>query len=385
MTKYSKISPHKTQEDPNESLLPTGFRELWPDRAEIAERDLCLRGRLIHRVHWDNWGPTDIAYGGPIFDRVKMANSILTSMNDGDVVGYSWAIVQNGLLVDSGGVGDARTAAETDPRDMQANTRMVSASLAKPVCAVTIMKLIEDGQLALTDFAYPLIEDTFPDAHDSMGLITIRDLLTHRSGFNGPGRLSQFESGLAQPLAALPGIVTRYENWNYWFLAFVVEAVSGQPYFQVATDLLLDPMTITGMTREVDDNAPCLYYADGSVSDGNTWDDFTATAIGAYGWFASAIDWAKFLAYFRYDQVLGKQFRLQMVNAPETYFGFRHWNGQPRGSYYGHGGDFNTGGRWFHGGIMAFPDGVDAVLLINSDGGPDPENTLIKAYHDAYK
>lgn len=369
---------------PFERDLDPGFREPWPDRAEIAERDLRCRGRLIKRFHWDAWRPTDIAYHGPVFDRVRMVDSIIGRMTGAGAVGFSWAIVQNGQLVDSGGIGDARTPSETDPRDMTATTRMVSASLAKPVCAVTFMKLVEDGEVALDDLAYPIIQSAFPDAHDSLNSIRIRDLLTHKSGFNGPGQLSQFENALQQPLANPPGTTTRYENWNYWFLAHLVEAVTGSPYVDVATDTVLTPMTITTMSREVDDDAPCLYYAEDSVTNGTTWSDFTATAIGAYGWFASAIDWAKFMAFFRYDQVLSKASRLTMLNTPETYFGFRHWNGQPRGSYYGHGGDFASGGRWFHGGIMGFPDGIDAVLLTNSDDVANPEQVLINAYHDAY-
>jgi CubicO group peptidase (beta-lactamase class C family) len=369
---------------PFERDLAPNFREEWPGRAEMLERDLLVRGRLVKRLHWDHWGPDGFKYHGPIFDRTKMVESIIERMTDAGSVGFSWAIVQNGQLVDAGGMGDARTPSETDPRVMEATTRMVSASLAKPVCAVTVMKLVEQESLELDDFAYPLIEAAFPSAHSDVNDIRIRDLLTHRSGFNGPGTLSQFANALEQPLASAPDSITRYENWNYWFLAHVIEGVTGSPYVDVATETVLEPMTITTMNREVDDDAPCLYYAEDSVTNGVTWNDVTATAIGAYGWFASAIDWAKFLAYFRYDQVLSSSTRLTMLNAPETYFGFRHWNGQPRGSYYGHGGDFNSGGRWFHGGMVGFPDGVDAVLLTNSDDVSNPENVLMAAYHDAY-
>jgi CubicO group peptidase (beta-lactamase class C family) len=267
---------------------------------------------------------------------------------------------------------------------MEADTRMVSASLAKPVCAVTVMRLVEQGQLALDDLAYPIIEENFPDADPSMGGITVRHLLSHRSGFNGPGTLSQFANALQSPLTWAPGTQERYENWNYWFLAHVVEAVTGTPYVDVATDTVLTPMGITGITREVDDVAPCLYYAQDSISNGTTWGDFSATAIGAYGWFASAVDWARFMVSFRYDAVLSQATRLTMLNAPETIFGFSHYHGQPRGSYYGHGGDFNSGGRWFHGGVRGFPDGVDAVLLFNSDDASNAGGILTAAYHDAY-
>lgn len=142
-------------------------------------------------------------------------------------------------------------------------------------------------------------------------------------------------------------------------------------------------MTITNVNGQEDD-VPCLYYAADSISNGLAFGDYTGGVFGPYGWYATANDWAKFMTYFRYDQVLQKQSRLTMLNAPECYFGFRHYAGQPRGTYYGHGGDFFNNGRAFHGGIMGFPDMVDAVLLTNSNDVQNPENILIQAYHDAY-
>ena len=139
------------------------------------------------------------------------------------------------------------------------------------------------------------------------------------------------------------------------------------------------------MTNQVGDS-PCLYYKLGEFSDGAAWGDFNTTAIGAYGWYASAIHWAKFLAYFRYDKVLSNSTRYQMLNDPQKYFGFRKWFGQRRGTYYGHGGDFyKSGGKGFRGGMMGFPDYVDAVLLVNNKGGFDPESILIDAYHASYE
>lgn len=374
---------------PNQQLeferdIPDDFRENWPGRAEIDERRYLIRGRLVRRVHWDRWTPGDIKYPGPIFDANLMVQSIIERMENAGVVAYAWALVRYGQLVDAGGIGYARTASEQNLLDMTETTRMVSASLAKPVCAVTIMKLVEDGVLSLNDLAYPFIQAAFPDVHPSIKAITIRHLLTHTSGINGSGKLSQFGSVLQQATQNRPGTATTYANANYWFLAYVVEGATGTGYLNYAREKILVPMTINTMNNEVDD-VPCLYYAAGTTSNGYAWGDFGSTQIGAYGWYASAIDWAKFMAYFRLDQVLEKQSRLTMLNAPEKYFGFRHWNGQPRGSYYGHGGDFiATGNRAFHGGIMGFPDGVDAVLLTNSDDVKNPENVLIQAYHDAY-
>ena len=385
MTKKHYPKPADPDRDlPFELDLADDFRQAWPDHADRGERDCSIRGQLVQRVHWDHWGPNPDA-AGLCFDQNKMVKRIIDEMEEKGAVGYAWAIVRNGQLVDAGGIGDARTPAESDPRKMTETTRMVSASLAKPVCALAIMKLVEDGELSLDEKAYPHIAAAFPVVDASVKDITIRNLLTHKSGIDGAGKLSSFGSVLQQPLAKTPGTSGKYENANYWFLAYVVEGVTGAGYVDFAQANILDPMTITTMSRDVDPVAPCLHYDAGAVANGKGWGSFSATAIGAYGWYASAIDWAKLLAYFRFDQVLSKTSRLTMLNAKDTYFGFRHWFGQERGTYYGHGGDFFNSGGAFHGGIMGFPDGIDAVLLTNSDDCSNPESVLIKAYNAAYE
>lgn len=369
--------------EPYEARIAPDFRERWPDTAEIRLRDLRLNGPVARRSHWADWGLDTIGYGGPTFNRALMASNIVQSMQDAGAVGFSWAIVQNGRLVDSGGLGDARTASESSPREMDANTRMVSASLAKPVCAIAVMKLIEDGSLSLNEAAYPHMQAALPGADSSFSSVTIRHLLTHRAGFQGPSTHSGFPGLLQNTFAPLGN--SSYHNANYWSLAYVVEGVTGESFVDFAKRTVLEPSGITGMNREVDDSAPCLYYDADTVTNGDTWDDFSVTQIGAYGWFASAIHWARLMAYFRYDRQINQSSRLTMLDAPETYFGFRHWNGEARGSYYGHGGDFSMGGgQAYHGGMMGFPDGVDAVLLTNSDDVANPENVLINAYESAY-
>jgi CubicO group peptidase (beta-lactamase class C family) len=363
--------------------IPSDSPETWQDRAEILERNLLVRGHLVRRVHWDGWIADDFVFGGPLFDPNLMVQSIISQMESTGTVGYSWAIVRFGQLVDAGGIGDARTMSESNPLTMTESTRMVSASLAKPICAVAIMKLIDEGELSLNDEAHPFIEDEFPDVHASVEDVTIRHLLTHTAGITASGGGANFGDVLQQPTSFPPGTSASYHNNHYWFLAYVVQGITGEVYADYAIDNVLLPMTITDVNGQVDD-VPCLYYGASSTSNGFAWGDFSSGLLGPYGWYATAIDWAKFMTYFRYDQVLEKASRLTMLNAPETYFGFRHWTGQPRGTYYGHGGDFYNNGRAFHGGIMGFPDMVDAVLLTNSNDGADPESVLIQAYHDAY-
>lgn len=365
-----------------ENKLAEDFREEWVETAAVRGRSRLLRQQPFRRVHVGFSASDSFAYHGPIFDSNKMINRLLQSMEAVQATGYAYALVRFGQLIDAGGVGYARTISEVNPRAMDENTRMSSASLAKPVCAVAIMKLVEDGVLTLSEKAYPYIESSFSDVHDSIKNITIYQLLAHTSGLNGGGLLSDFPNVLRNPVT--PTTNSDYHNANYWFLAFVVEGATGTGYIDFATNQILQPMTITNMNRQ-EDSPPCLYYELGEFSDGASWGDYVTTAIGAYGWYASAIHWAKFLAYFRYDKVLSNSTRYQMLNDPNTYFGFRRWRGEDRGTYYGHGGDLYSGSKGFRGGMMGFPDYVDAVLLVNNRGSFDPESILIDAYHAAYE
>ncbi|GIU70939.1 MAG: serine hydrolase [Candidatus Nitrosocaldaceae archaeon] len=341
-----------------------------------------VKGRILHRIHDGISIFDDIKYPGPTFDVNKMVDSIIDTIDNYDVAGYSYAIVRYGKLLDAAGVGYARTRSEQNSEPMSPYTRMVSASLAKPVCAISIMKLIEEGKIQLDDKAYNFIKDKYPNVHDTVKNITIYQLLTHTSGLNGPAKLSGFDAVLKN--AVMPTQNSDYHNANYWFLAFVVEGVTGQGYIDYARRNILIPMTISEMNNKVD-TKPCLYYKQGELFDGVSWGDFNTTAIGAYGWYASAIDWAKFLAYFRYNKVLDKNIRYLMLNDDKRFFGFQKWFGEDRGTYYGHGGDFYKNGyKGFRGGIMSFPDEIDAVLLINTYGNFDPETILINAYHAAY-
>ncbi|MBF2001810.1 MAG: serine hydrolase [Synechococcales cyanobacterium M58_A2018_015] len=364
-----------------EKKLAKDFREEWVETAAVGDRSRLLRQQPFRRVHTGFSASDTFGYGGPIFDSNKMINRLVENMEAVQATGYNYALVRFGQLIDAGGVGYARTVSEQNPRTMDENTKMVSASLAKPICAVAIMKLIEDGVLTLTEKAYPYIQSSFPDVHDSVKNITIYQLLTHTSGLSGSSTLSGFADVLRNP--ANPTTISSYHNANYWFLAFVIEGATGNGYIDFARSQILQPMTITDMTNQVEDS-PCLYYELGEFSDGVSWDDFDTTAIGAYGWYASAIHWAKFLAYFRYDKVLSSSTRYQMLSDSNIYFGFRRWFGQERGTYYGHGGDFHNGSKGFRGGMMGFPDYVDAVLLVNNRGSFDPGDILMDAYHAAY-
>ena len=124
------------------------------------------------------------------------------------------------------------------------------ASLSKPITAVAVLRLIEEGKLSLSDH----ISKTVPD-FPSGDKITIEELLTHYSGladasadpdYSEWSRFPQTTAALVErakkkPLQSEPGTQYFYSNSNYHILAFVIEKVTKQSYGSVLNEEIFKP------------------------------------------------------------------------------------------------------------------------------------------------
>lgn len=118
------------------------------------------------------------------------------------------------------------------------------ASTGKQFASAAILLLAQRGQL---DLDAPLSR-FFPDAPADKARITIRQLLSHTSGF-GQSYASELKSSredavaamLAEPLEGEPGDRFRYSNSNFQLAAAVVEVVSGLSYREFTQRNLFAP------------------------------------------------------------------------------------------------------------------------------------------------
>ncbi len=206
-------------------------------------------------------------------------------------------------LVERGGkVVDVFSAGQQDVEKktpMSADTIFRIASMSKPVTAVAIMMLYEEGKFQLTDPvsrfipAFQTMKVVSADGTtNARRQITIRDLLTHRSGIsygfidrgpvgeayrkNGvPDGLSTFDGSLAEAidqLAAQPLVSQPGAEWHY-SLAFdvlgrVVEVVSGKPFDQFLQERMFGPLRMTDTSFVVAD-AKLPRFANTYVREGN--------------------------------------------------------------------------------------------------------------------
>lgn len=257
------------------------------------------------------------------------------------VPGLAYAVVADGDITSAGARGVVRLGGDTA---VTPDTPFVIGSISKSFTALAVMQLAEAGKVDLdTELSHYL--DEF--AGRPAGAITIRQLLSHTSGFStvqgnaGHPDATGGKDDLARGVARLaevtpsypPGQKWDYSNANYEILGRLIEVVSGQEYQAYVETHILEPL---GMEHS--------FVADGeihaSMATGHrpwfgtkrplpeTPTDRTTAPQG--GIIASANDLARYLAMMMNgkDDVLsaeGKALMMQPASAVSPDYGFG-WN-----------------------------------------------------------
>ena len=182
----------------------------------------------------------------------------LSGHNPDSPFGLSLVVVKDGEIVYQKGFGLA-----DGPRNIPAtaNTVYNQWSMVKPITAVAVLQLYEQGLLDIDDPVadyLPFFEVQYPS--ESSETITIRHLLNHSSGFrnnvpeiigwihfDGDPEWNQTELIKEKlpdyaELAYEPGSQGVYTNVGYMVLAAVIEAASGQTYQQYMIDHIFGPL-----------------------------------------------------------------------------------------------------------------------------------------------
>jgi D-alanyl-D-alanine carboxypeptidase len=137
------------------------------------------------------------------------------------------------------------TAAAGNPNTM--DTRFNVGSINKTFTAVAIAQLIQQGRLSLDDPLARYLSD-YPN-RDAAAKITIRDLITHRSGVAqfmraefGNATVEQMARAVgSEPQVFEPRARQAYSNGGYIVLGRVIEVVSKQPYAAYMADHVYRP------------------------------------------------------------------------------------------------------------------------------------------------
>jgi D-alanyl-D-alanine carboxypeptidase len=162
-------------------------------------------------------------------------------------------VISRGAIVYKKSFGEANKARHERNRS---SSRFLIASLSKPITAVAVLKLIEQGKLRLDD----QLETIFPELKGAaVAGVTISQLLSHTSGIE-----EALAKHLARPLvpddlktasfSSKPGDFN-YSSSGYVVLKLVMEKVTAQSYGQLMDVLIFQPsgMVHSGILR---DSAP---------------------------------------------------------------------------------------------------------------------------------
>jgi CubicO group peptidase (beta-lactamase class C family) len=179
--------------------------------------------------------------------------------------GVSIAVINNHNIEWARGFG-VKEWGKPDP--VSETTLFQAASISKPIFALAVMRLVEEGKLDLDeDVNRYLTSWKVPSNGPWQPRLTLRQLLSHSagltvSGFPGYRRTAQLPSVIdilnGHPPAntarievnILPGIQFRYSGGGTIVAQQTVMDVLGQPFPQIMRDLVLDPLGMTHSTYE---------------------------------------------------------------------------------------------------------------------------------------
>ena len=257
------------------------------------------------------------------------------------------------------------------------------ASTTKQFTAAAILKLVDQGKLALSDSLYRFFRRLPRDAR----AITVAQLLTHTSGIAPSGaaegiteRDAAVRAIFAEPLRRPPGDSYHYEDEDYTVLAAIVESVAGMPYEAFVERALLIPagLTHTGFCGRLAPNvaiapsagAPAVPPPCRSGSTPIDWADRGAT--GLVGTAGDLVKWARAL---RGGKVLSEASREELERgkvlvrregSSDVYYSFGariYMNGDRRREVWHSGYDVRVGQSST---VRLIDNGLWIVVLANS-------------------
>jgi CubicO group peptidase (beta-lactamase class C family) len=245
-------------------------------------------------------------------------------VDNGEISGAVMLVATRDRVLHLSAVGQSDLASG---RKMQMDDLFWIASMSKPITAVAVALLADEGKLAFDD----PVENHLPEFRDLWVIeeqtpdrrvlvkparpITLRDLLTHTSGV-GEYRVTDPHWSLAtmsrtlarEPLRFQPGTRWSYSTAGTDLLGRVVEVVSGVPFAEFLQSRLFDPLGMKDTTfwptpareeRAARDYRPGtqpgkLEVAVNPYLYGGAVTDKARPALGGAGLFSTAEDIAKF-------------------------------------------------------------------------------------------
>lgn len=362
------------------------------------------------------------------FSPALMGDAI-EELSAGNTVGFGYAINLNGdANAAVGGGGLARTAMDAPARNFSSLVELEVSSVSKPITATAILHILQSMPGGLDAALKTKLVDYLPSDWNpgaNVEHISLRHLLTHTSGLSETNNAigvnfesygnntfanlrSLIQAGLPNPNVAADDVYDgprwnlgdNYNNANFTLLARVVmpkllnpaldltaasfpgirDSISGAIYASYVTNEIFEPMGINGADLEGNDANPAKGYNLGVNAPGASMSNLTSLG-GAFGWKLSSRELATFLDHIQRDGSILWASTRTMRDAQELgWFSSE----DAFGDYYGHNGATSNGAGGFRSRIDAYPGGIEASYLMNTDDGSLPGGSIGNMMKTAY-
>ncbi len=369
-------------------------------------------GRVLRGPGYDETLASENIATGQSVPQLKSFDAMMKEfLSQHRIPGAAVAVTDQGRLVFARGYGyaDLKSSEKVKPTSL-----FRIASISKPITAIAVMQLVEQGKLSLDTKVFDVLnyEADITEAAERfdprLREVTIEQLLQHRGGWDrdqsfdamfqavrfaremnvaAPAKQQDIiRRMLTQPLDFAPGERYAYSNFGYCLLGRVIETVTGVPYETAIQNSVLKPLGIVdmkiGATRaEGRSNNEVRYYQPGYGKSSFEADLGTRSPwpYGAWhleamdshgGWIASAVDLARLASALDDPEncaLLNKDSWTRMHARPTGLAGFDE-HGKPKETYYSFGWlnrDVIGGSNHWHTGSL---DGTATILIRRFDG-----------------
>lgn len=315
---------------------------------------------------------------------IKANDLIMGAVNDNQTVGIvaGFSVNRNILWQNGAGFSDLKNKVAMDT---STTTRI--ASIAKPMTAVAIMQLYEQGKLALDEPIQTYLP-SFPRKKE--GDISIRQLLQHSAGVDDYKNNKEQENKTNYPsltdavslfkdrnLVATPGQAFNYTTYGYVVLGLIIEKVSGMSYESYMQVNIWDKaqMTNTGVEYfgQGVQNKSLIYHKNSRGRTSETDPTNLSDRIPGGGFYSTVSDMLRFGdAVLSNRLIKASTFEMMIENSNLKKEGngygmgwYLYGENPNYGDVYGHNGA-QTGASTF---LMLLPDlQTTIVVLANTSG-----------------
>jgi len=370
----------------------------------------------------------DLCDPTPQFDIDVFVQKVNEKINDplNPVAGYQFTVNQNGQLYHYESGGYARYSHdEGGAIKMKNTTRLNVASVSKFIGTIALMQVLEKHNINswayIKNYLPPTWQDAMHEEHFKANFATaIRfdDMLKMDTGIPfgptsgySPGPMpttTQMLRAISQPADADRQF--KYQNGNFTLIRVLIAELeynldetatdynyqTAEAYFDYIQRNIFDkldidaPMTVQAVNAYYDSEEFCRghqYPFDSTFRDGDNQVGWAATSNpenngGSGGLVLSSMDLAKVLAYFIHDNstITSKDARERILKYDLGLWGTKSGEHGKYSSKGGTRGPENGPQRAIRSMVMMFPDGVEAVLLVNSN--KDDNGTLLRTAYD---